>query len=730
MGAGQGVLVLAALLAGGRQGLEGWLLVGAGLTGMALAAAILLLYERMGSFWLHALPAFGTVVMGAVVAAARPAYAVLYLWSACFVCSFLSRRAAAGHLAWMVACLTVALLWPRPRSGPAELWILFVGTLVGAGILVAVVRAHLEAVIASRSRLLAQERRERQLVDVLFAAAPVGVVVFDRELRYVQVNETYARWLGREPGELAGLRLADVLPDIAAQVEPAMREMLRRGNPVTGVEAVGLGGRVFRSSRYPLRDEQGEIVGIAAIIDDVTAHKAAQAELERALAAEQETRALLGAILDHAPLGVFFLGPDLRYRLVNREVADTRGLPVDEIVGRKPEEVYAELAHQVVPALRRVLETGEPIVNEELQAEMPPGSGDVRHYLLSRYPVRKERGELLGIAAIRTDVTALKKTEAELARALASEREARALLDALVEHSPVAVVFVDRDLRYRLVNREAAESSGLAPEEMLGKRPEEAYPDLAAEIVPAMRRVLETGEPIVNEELRAEVPPGSGRVRHYLVSRYPVRTADGEILGVATVRTDVTRLKLLEGRLVELLRRERATREQVERAAATDALTGLANRPSFSARLGEALARARASGRAAALLFLDVDDFKGVNDTLGHAAGDALLRAVGARLKGAARQGDVVARVGGDELVILLADLDPEEAAETAKAVAARVRECFSHPFLLLGREVSVTASLGTALFPAEAADGEELLALADRRMYEAKRRRRGRAAA
>jgi diguanylate cyclase (GGDEF)-like protein/PAS domain S-box-containing protein len=360
---------------------------------------------------------------------------------------------------------------------------------------------------------------------------------------------------------------------------------------------------------------------------------------------------------------------------------------------------------------------------------MPPGSGNRRCYLLNRYPVRTEDGRLLGAAAIRVDVTELRAAQAELERALASEREARALLKAIVDHSPFAIVFCDRDLRYRLVNREAADSRGLPAEEIVGRTPEEVYPELAPQIVPAMRRVLETGEPIVNEELSAELPPGSGRVRHYLLSRYPVQTEEGEILGVASMRVEVTQLKELEERLQDLLRREQRAREQVERAASTDPLTGLLNRPAFSARLGEALSRARASGRAVGLLFLDLDCFKAVNDRYGHNTGDALLRAVGARLRRAAREGDLVARVGGDEFLLLVPDLDPETAADTAEAVAARARRCFADPFELLGREVRVRASVGLALFPAQAEDAESLLVLADQAMYRVKRRRRSQVA-
>ncbi len=741
--AGEGLLALGAGLLGHRFSGWGWLVLVVGAAALLLGAAIILCYRRIGWRLLNALCALGAVMVGVVVASGRPGYAVLYLWLVCFVAFYLPRRAALAQGAWIVVCLSAALLGPQSRPHPLELWLLFTGTLIGAGVLVAVVRGQFEALLASRGRALerereaaarledalAREREERRLLDVLFADSPLSIVVFDRDLRYARVNETYARWFGLSAQEIVGKRIGELDPEIAAQVEPPMREMLRTGEPLLGLEVTGLGGRVFRSSRYPIRNENGEVVAIAAIIDDITELRAAQRELERVLASEKETKALLRAILEHAPLGIFFVGPDGRYRLVNREVTRTRRLSLGEIAGKTPGEVFPELAAQIEPAMRRVLETGEPIVNEELTAEMPPGSGNIRHYLLNRYPVRGEDGELLGAAAIRVDITELKRMERELRQALAAEEDTRRLLNAILDHAPLAIGFSDRDRRCRLANRAVAEAWGVTVEDMLGKTPSQIHPQLGAMIESIMCHVLETGTPVVDKELTAELPPGSGRVGHYLLNVYPVRSEEGEVVGVASVRVDITRLKELEASLEVLLRRERATREQVELAAATDALTGLANRPAFSARLAEALARVRASGRAAALLFLDLDDFKSVNDTLGHLAGDSLLRAVGQRLRAAARDSDLVARVGGDEFVVLLDDLDPATAEATAKAVAKRVEACFSDPFLLVGRELQVEASVGVALFPAQAQDEQELLALADRAMYAVKRRRKRRAA-
>src|SRR6185295_10387026 len=149
-----------------------------------------------------------------------------------------------------------------------------------------------------------------------------------------------------------------------------------------------------------------------------------------------------------------------------------------------------------------------------------------------------------------------------------------------------------------------------------------------------------------------------------------------------------------------------------------DALTGLPNRAMFEERAREAVARAQRRGETAALLFLDMDNFKDVNDSLGHEVGDALLRATAERLRGCVRGEDFVARIGGDEFCVLLQGLaEPREAA----GVAQKVVETLGRPCRIGTREVSSGSSVGIACTPQDSADAAELLALADAAMYRAK---------
>jgi diguanylate cyclase (GGDEF)-like protein/PAS domain S-box-containing protein len=174
---------------------------------------------------------------------------------------------------------------------------------------------------------------------------------------------------------------------------------------------------------------------------------------------------------------------------------------------------------------------------------------------------------------------------------------------------------------------------------------------------------------------------------------------------------------LIEGTIIDITDRKTA-QEQMEYQAYHDLLTDLPNRLLFRDRIGVALAHAKRHRTAAAVMFLDLDQFKIVNDSLGHTVGDSLLRAVGARLVTSVRAHDTVARMGGDEFTILLSDVGGSADAAT---VAQKLLDSVSHPIIVEGHELFVTTSIGIALFPDDGTDAETLLKNADRAMYHAK---------
>ena len=247
----------------------------------------------------------------------------------------------------------------------------------------------------------------------------------------------------------------------------------------------------------------------------------------------------------------------------------------------------------------------------------------------------------------------------------------------------------------------------------------EQDPDLFAKIIHEddRRRVLDgfeaariDGAPFVSE-YRIVRPDGTMVWVHD--ESVVVRDATGEALHRQGYLLDITQRKLAEERLGHL--------------AYHDSLTGLPNRDLFSEHLEVALARAAPTGHGVAVLYVDLDDFKLVNDSLGHSAGDELLIEVAQRLLGAVRSGDIVARQSGDEFLILVADLDVSadsdgvDIADIARNIAQNLRDALAAPFDLAGTEVYCSGSVGISLYPVDAVDAASLLKHADAAMYRAK---------
>ena len=253
-----------------------------------------------------------------------------------------------------------------------------------------------------------------------------------------------------------------------------------------------------------------------------------------------------------------------------------------------------------------------------------------------------------------------------------------------------------------------------------GRTPEQAWedavhPDEKAEYE-AVYEKLERGEPA---ELEYRLVGYDGRTRWVWDRMRPRRTEDGRLL-IDGIVADVTERKHAADELAEAQR-------QLTHIAYHDSLTGLSNRASFEERLKGTLERCANERCASAVLFIDLDNFKLINDSFGHAAGDELLRAVAGRLDRATRGGDMVARQGGDEFLLLI-DIEPEDRAPqaeeiqaAAEAVARKIRRTLQAPFMVSGIEIFVSASIGISLFPIDANDTETLLKHADAAMYQAK---------
>ena len=314
---------------------------------------------------------------------------------------------------------------------------------------------------------------------------------------------------------------------------------------------------------------------------------------------------------------------------------------------------------------------------------------------------------ILGAGTLMTVAATIRTLRDRLSRVAENAKSQRALLDAFFVHAAAGFGFLDQDLRHVRVNQALAEIMGHEREEIEGRTLRELAPMNGDVLEPLARKVLETGEAVRGIEI------ANSEGFWHLVSYYPVPATTG-LLGIATTVTDVTHLKDVERRLEE-------TNKRLTVLATTDDLTQLPNRRLLDEQLELALARARRGKLAVAVVSVDLDRFKDVNDSLGHAYGDKLLVEVGACLRAGARDTDVVARVGGDEFVILLADLNVPEAPVLVQTVVDRIRERLSSPFEIDAVELRIAACFGVAIYPLHSRDAAGLLAASDASMYTSK---------
>jgi diguanylate cyclase (GGDEF)-like protein/PAS domain S-box-containing protein len=273
----------------------------------------------------------------------------------------------------------------------------------------------------------------------------------------------------------------------------------------------------------------------------------------------------------------------------------------------------------------------------------------------------------------------------------------------VIDNAGEGIIVYDRELRYVIFNRFMEELTGLSATDLVGRNAVDVFPHLRQEGVDVLLNRALAGETVSSPDTHYHVPR-TGREGWVSAVYRPHRDGRGNTIGVIGLIRDVSERKLAE--------------QQIEYHAYHDALTGLANRRLFEEHLTLALALAQRRQRLVAVLFIDLDNFKTVNDSRGHGAGDALLREVAQRLRASVREGDTVARVGGDEFTLVLQELTRRE---DAAVVAAKLLNIIATPLDTGGERLYVTASIGVTVYPEDGSDAESLLKNADNAMYRAK---------
>ncbi len=415
---------------------------------------------------------------------------------------------------------------------------------------------------------------------------------------------------------------------------------------------------------------------------------------EEGLRVEKE---FAGAVLESLPGAFYLAGPDCRILRWNASLTVATGYDEAHIAGMRPWDFLSPRDRAVVEgAVRGVLEAGREM---NLEAEVVDRAGNVRPYAFRGRPLRMGgRNYMIGVGR---DITMRKRAEQQMARA--KER-----LDLALTSSNLALW--DWDLRADRVyfNENWSSLLGDAPRESTFSG-EEVYGWNHPEDRDVFRAAISNAIKGVSEEFDCEYRVHNAALEWIWVhsrGKVTLRDENGQAVRLTGTSTDVTKRKAAEDR--------------AEYLATRDALTGLPNRVLLNDRLEQCIVNAARVKIGFAFMFIDLDRFKTINDSLGHQVGDELLRCVAARLTACVRASDTVARLGGDEFAVILENLGGE-GDEGAQAVADKMIAAMGAPMLVDGQHLNTSCSIGISLYPEDGRDSPTLMKNADVAMYFAK---------
>jgi diguanylate cyclase (GGDEF)-like protein/PAS domain S-box-containing protein len=551
---------------------------------------------------------------------------------------------------------------------------------------------ELERRVAQRTAALA---RSEEAQRVILEQANDAFVAIGVDGRVTAWNRAAESMFGYTAAQALGRPMAELI------IPPRYREAHARGH--SGFIHTGAGPVVNRRTEITGLHRDGHEVPIELSVSAIATPdgfiaNAFMRDIRERVAAQEalkKSQSRLHQALESLPALVGYFDREQRCRYGNRLGRKLRDLAPGEEIGLHLRDAVGEAIYRLhEPHLPTVL-AGEPARFE--------GSARVKgkdvHFHVHLVP-EKDPGDnqLTGFYVMTFDVTALKEAQLQQERA---RRQLRAITDNL----PVMISYIDAEHRLQFLNRTFEEWTGVAVSDALGKTLREA---VGEQLYEQRRSALE--QALRGERVLFEVVSNALGVRRVLQTAYIPDCPSAEVTaGVYTLTSDVTALRDAERKMAEL--------------ALTDTLTGLANRRHFEQRLPEALSRAARTRKGTALMFLDVDHFKRINDSFGHAAGDAVLVTFAQRLAACTRSTDLVARLAGDEFVVVLEGLnDIDECHVIANKVNTAARGLLRYE----SQNLQVTTSIGIAyLAGGRPCRADVVLRHADEALYRTKERGR-----
>ena len=404
------------------------------------------------------------------------------------------------------------------------------------------------------------------------------------------------------------------------------------------------------------------------------------------------SRTLLRAITDNVPEQITYVDRDGRYRFVNAYAGPFKNLASEDVIGKTILELRGEEAYAAVqPIFERAL-AGERFSHERSMVL----DGRMQHFFMTYIPDFDRDGTVKGVYAFGQDIT--ERKTAELLRAESEKR-----LVTITDNLPAMICYVDENRCFRFANKAWEKWLGVPIDEIIGRPFDRMMaPELASQYDYWFLRGMQ-GEPL---EYEVEIPSARYGSRWLKCNFIPdIDEATGKARGVYGMIHNVTKGKEAEQRLTRL--------------AQFDTLTGLANRHQFNETFERVLRANDQDGKPLALMFLDIDHFKQVNDRHGHGSGDFLLKEFAHRLADCVRPTDAVARLSGDEFVVLLEGMHSDDEPQF---IARKIIAAVEKPFMLDEHFICVTASIGIAMRARSGESASVLMKRADEALYEAKR--------
>lgn len=535
----------------------------------------------------------------------------------------------------------------------------------------------------TESALLDSEAQLKALFDNMTNGFALHEVIRDEngrvvDYRFISVNAAFERITGLSGESILSKTAREILPGIEDYWIDTYGQVVDSGVPRHLENYSADIGRWFSSYAYRTAANQ-----FAVMVEDITIRKLGADAL-----IESESR--LSEILENVSAYIYLKDTEGRYLFANKLVRDLWGVSMKEIVGFGDEKFFdAETAANIRRNDLRVLQGGETLRTEETNTVAQ--TGITATYWSVKLPLRRESGEIYALCGISTDVTEVKRAQEEM------------LLASMVyENSSESMMVTDADGTIITINPAFTRTTGYTLAEVKGRNPRilnSGQHDPA--FFQAMWQAINTtgtwqGE-VWDKRKNGEIYP----------KQLTINTtfhADGAPYRRVALFSDITEKKKSE--------------KLIWQQANFDHLTGLPNRRMFLDRLELEMKKALRSDRRLALLFIDLDRFKEINDTLGHDRGDMLLVEVARRLQNCVREVDTVARLGGDEFTIILGELDD---IHGINRIAQCVLDQMTAPVVLNKDTAYVSASVGITLFPDDATTVDILMKNADQAMYAAK---------